>query len=61
MAGFSQTYSYDKECSTNRWEGRAQTESRWCTADALGRMLIQGNFVSSNPFLGCAFLDVEGS
>ncbi len=52
MAGFSQTYSYVKECSTNRWEGLVQTEERCCTADAPGRVLIEGRFGLGSPFLG---------
>ena len=62
MAGFSQAYSYDdRECSTNRWGGLAQTEERWCTADALGRVMVEGRFGLGSPFPGYQVLAVEGS
>ena len=52
MAGFSQTYSYDKEWATNRWGGPAQIEEHWCTADALGRVRKEGRFGLGSPILG---------
>ena len=58
---FSQTYSEYKEWATNRWGGLVQTEEGWCTAEALGRVMIEGRFGSGSPFPGYYFLDVEGS
>ena len=52
LAGFSQTCSDDKEWATNRWGGLVQTEERWCTADALGRVLLEGRSGLRSPILG---------
>ncbi len=60
-AGFSRTCLYGKEWATNRWGGLVQTERRWRTADALGRVLTRDRSGLGSPFPGCCILGAEES
>ena len=54
-------FRHDEEWATNRWGGLVQTEEGWCTAEALGRVMIEGRSGFGSPFPGYYFLDVEES